>query len=154
MKPLIRHKSAILLILIITFAESFAVSYVFDALSNFCANYRHKLEFINSQQPPKPSNLSQATNVKVIEGPNGTKEYYYEVKQSVNVKAEASGEHLDYSEYVRHIILWKTLENMFELIRDIYREMAETLLFLFCALSIGERFQMLFSPVRRYTQKH
>ena len=142
MRPIYRHRKTIFLALVFLLLENIAGACVFDTLSEFCANYRHELEFAASEQT-KPSEPVSKCNVRVIEGPNGTKNVYVKCEASIRVEVQASGEVFDYSAYIRHVILWKTLENIFNTIRDIHKMMFETTVCIFCVFSLTFRLRRL-----------
>ncbi len=125
--------------LILLFLENVAGMYVFDMLANACANYRHELEEIvrTEQAKPKPQKPASGSNVKVVEGPNSTKEVYIEVGVSFGFETNLSGEYFDYSAYKQHIIFWTNIENSFTMARDIHRMMTETMICIFCVIFLG-----------------
>jgi len=136
MRLLYRHRKTIFLVLVLSLVENITSAYFFDTLSHVCADYRHKLEF-TAIEPIKPSKPVSSSNVRIVEGPNGTKNVYVECLASVNLEVRASGEYFDYSAYVRHVMLWKTLENIFNLVRDIHKMLFETTVCMFCVFSLG-----------------
>lgn len=136
MRPLYRHRKTIFLVLVLSLIENITVACVFDILSEVCANYRHELEFTASE-PTKPSKPVSNGNVRIVEGPNGTKNVYVECSASVNLEVRASGEYFDYSAYLRHVMYWKTLENIFNMVRDIHKILFETTVCIFCVFSLG-----------------
>ena len=148
MKPIYRHWRAISLVLVIFLIESIMWSYIFDSLAKISANFERELQFTPDERF-KSSNPSSRVAFKAVKGPNGT-EYVLEIVETASVKAEASGEYFDYSAYIRHIIFWKTLENFSSLIRDYYRELSESMIFMFCALLLmGIEIKVLFLSNRQ-----
>jgi hypothetical protein len=135
MKPILTHRKAIFLALIFLLADTLASAYVFDRLANICANYRHRLEFIYDNQP-KPSQPSSVCSVRIEEGANGTKSVYAEISENIGVHAYPSGEYLDYSAYIAHILRWQILENTYNFIRDVHKEIFETATCILCFFSL------------------
>lgn len=135
MKPLLTYRKAIFLALILLLAESLAGAYVFDYWANICANYRHQLQFTYNNQL-KSSQSSPVCSVRIEEGPNGTKSVYVEVSENIGIHADASGDYLDYSAYIEHILRWQILENTYNFIRDIHKEIFETTACILCFFSL------------------
>jgi len=133
MKPIYRERNAILLSFILILAGSMASAYVFDTLSKITADYVHQLKFVNNAETETPKE-APPTNVRVVEGPNGTKEVFVECFATIGVQVSPSGEIFDYSSYIRHILFWEILKNSFETLRDIYKEMFETTICVFCVI--------------------
>jgi hypothetical protein len=135
MKPLLTHRKAIFLVLILLLAESLVGTYVFDYWANICADYRHQLEFKYNNQP-KPSQSPSPCSVRKEEGPNGTKSMYIESSISISFQIEASGEYFDYSAYIEHILRLQILEKTYNFIRDVHKEIFETTVCILCFFSL------------------
>jgi len=139
-----------MLLLTYSLIGSVAVNRVFSSLAQLTANYRQELEFNHetyednekqrlAQQQPSPN-----ASVEIIEGPNGTKIMYIKCTMTVTVQQTMGGEIFDYNAYIRQLIMWKTLQNTFETLRDIGAAMAETIICIFVFLGITHKRKKMF----------
>lgn len=151
MRPLYRRRKVIFLALIPLLLESIAGTYFFDALSNVCAIRRKELETIISKEQNETRKPASTSTARVIEGPNGTKEMIFEIGESVAPQAKLSGEMLKV--YTERLAIWETLKNDFDLIRDIHKEMYETIICVFCIFSLGLGLKKLLGGMSKVCMK-
>lgn len=104
---------------------------VFGALSRISADYVHRLKFANDTRS-EPVKNTPATTVTIIKGINGS-EVFINIQDGITIQDCVSGEYLDFSAYIRHIILWEIMKHAFQNLWDSNKQMIKTV-GVFCLL--------------------
>lgn len=124
------------MLLLVSFVSTVATSYISDYWANYFANLaaNYKLQFINDTQQQETQKPDTLCSMRVEEGPNGTKNVFIQAEVTLNLEARASGSVFDASTYMRYILMWESIENTCEFLRNVSRMFAESIFCVFCFL--------------------
>jgi hypothetical protein len=131
----------VLLALCLALVENAAGYFVFRALGDLCTVRREEVTKLISDEQDKVENSASPTEVRIIEGPNGSEEVFITSSISLGINVRTSGEAVRF--YMERLIDWEMLEDLVNLVRDVYERMFEATLCTLCAVLLASRFGRL-----------
>lgn len=136
-----KTRRIVLLALCLVLLDNAAGYFVFRTLGQLCTVRRVEITKLISIEQEKVENSASPAEVRIIEGPNGSKEVFVTSSLSLGVNGRMSGEAARF--YMQQLINWEMLENLVNLVRDVYERMFEANLCILCAVLLASRFGRL-----------
>jgi hypothetical protein len=136
-----KTRRIVLLAYCLVLVENAAGYFVFRALGDLCTVRREEMIRFISDEQDKIENFASPAEVRIIEGPNGSKEVFVTSSISIGINLRTSGEASRF--YMERLIDWETLEGLVNLVRDVHERMFEATLCTLCAVLLALRFGRL-----------